>query len=216
MKRTIPLAVAIALAIAGCDSRHDASRTPNTTNSAASSTGAAGTPATTSASTSAMPPSTASAPTASGAATTAAMDAATFVDKAGRSGAFEVEASKLAQTAGSAPDVRNFANRMVDDHTHAAAELKQAAGTIAVPNEPSADQRAKIDALKGRSGADFDRQYASEVGVSAHEEAVALFDDYATNGTDTTLKAFAAKTLPTLREHLTMAKDMATTVGAGK
>jgi putative membrane protein len=144
------------------------------------------------------------------------MDAATFVDKAGRAGAFEVEASKLAQITGASPDVKNFANRMVDDHTHAAAELKQAAGTITVPAEPSADQRAKLDALKGRSGADFDRQYASEVGVSAHEEAVALFDDYAKNGTDANLKAFAAKTLPTLREHLSMAKQMAASVVASK
>lgn len=214
MKRTFPIAVAIALALAGCDSRQDASRTPNTSSSAASTTGAAGTPATTS--TSAMPPSTASAPAASGAATVSATDPATFVDKAGRAGAFEVEASKLAQTAGSSPDVKNFANRMVDDHTHAAADLKQAAGTITVPAEPSADQRAKIDALKGKSGADFDRQYASEVGVAAHEEAVALFDDYARNGTDANLKAFAAKTLPTLREHLTMAKQMAASVVAAK
>ena len=216
MRRTLPIALAVAFALAGCYSRQDASRTPNTTNPAtppATSTAPTCTPA----ATPAPPASTAQSPSSSDASTAAAAtDPATFVDKAGRAGAFEVEASKLAQTAGTSPDVKNFANRMVDDHTHAAAELKQAAGTLTVPGEPSADQRAKLDALKGRTGADFDRQYASEVGVAAHEEAVALFDDYAKNGTDAGLKAFATKTLPTLREHLDMARKMAASVVASK
>jgi putative membrane protein len=204
MKRMMLVALAIGVAVAACDSRHQESRTPNTTN-----------PATPVPST-AMPPATSSAPAASGAATAAAKDPAAFVDKAGRAGAFEVEASKLAQQKATSGDVKSFANRMVDDHTRAANELKQAAGGLTVPAEPSADQRAKIDALKGKSGADFDRSYASEVGVAAHEEAVALFEDYARNGTDASLKAFADKTVPTLREHLAMAKDMAGKVVASK
>jgi putative membrane protein len=198
------VALALGLAVAGCDSRHEASRTPNTTN-----------PATPAPST-AMPPATSSAPAVSGAATAAAKDPATFVDRAGRAGAFEIEASKLAQQQATSAEVKSFASRMVDDHTRTANELKQAAGGLAVPAEPSADQRAKIEALKGKSGSDFDRSYANEVGVAAHEEAVALFEDYARNGTDASLKAFADKTVPALREHLTMAKDMAGKVVASK
>jgi len=204
MRSAMLVALAVGLAVAGCDSRPQESRTPNTTNPA------------TPAPSSAMPPSTSSAPAASGAATAAAKDPATFVDKAGRAGAFEVEASKLAQQKATSAEVKSYATRIVDDHTRAADELKQAAGGLAVPAEPSADQRAKIDALKGKSGTDFDRTYVNEVGVAAHEEAVALFEDYARNGSDASLKAFADKTVPTLRDHLTMAKDLAGKIVASK
>jgi putative membrane protein len=207
MTRTLIALAVAAIAAAGCDNRD--SRTPNTTTPATPPASSAAPPVT-----SAMPP--ASTPAASGATTASAADPATFVDKAGRSGAFEIEASKLAQGKATSGDVKAFANRMVDDHTRAANELKLAAGSLSVPAEPSADQRAKLDTLARQSGADFDRQYANEVGVAAHEEAVTLFDDYARNGTDASLKAYAEKTLPALRDHLAMAKQMAGTLSAAK
>ena len=202
MRGTLILALAAVLAATGCE-RTPESRAPNTAN-----------PATPPAST-AMPPATSSAG-AAGTATSAAKDATTFVDKAGRAGAFEIEASKLAQASATSSDLKTFAGRMVADHSRAAEELRQAAGGLSVPVEPSPEQRAKLDALKAKSGAEFDRSYANEVGVSAHEEAVALFDDYARNGTDASLKAYAGKTLPALREHLELAKQMAAAVVASK
>jgi putative membrane protein len=207
MKHSLITLVAVGLAVAACDNRD--STTPNTTTPATPPVSSAAPPVT-----SAMPPSTT--PAASGAATAAAKDPALFVDKAGRSGAFEIEASKLALSKATSGEVKTFAGRMVDDHTRVANELRQAAGGLSVPAEPDAAQRAKIDALSNANGADFDRSYANEVGVAAHEEAVALFDDYARNGTDANLKAFAEKTLPALRDHLAMAKQLAGSVVASK
>ena len=207
MTRHLMLLAIGGLAVAACDNRE--SRTPNTTSPATPPVSSAAPPVT-----SAMPPSTTMA--ASGAPTSVSKDPAAFVDRAGRSGAFEVEASKLASTRATSPEVKAFAGRMVDDHTRAANELKQAAGALAVPAEPSADQRAKIDSLAKLAGAEFDRTYTNEVGVAAHEEAVALFDDYARNGTEANLKAYAEKTLPALRDHLSTAKSVAGTVTASK
>jgi putative membrane protein len=44
--------------------------------------------------------------------------------------------------------------------------------------------------------------------VSAHKDAVSLFERYAKGGDNADLKAFAAKTLPRLKEHLKMAEDL--------
>ena len=81
-----------------------------------------------------------------------------------------------------------------------------------LPDAPSIAQRAKIKLLSARDGAGFDRQYASSMGVSAHEDTVKLFQKAARDAKDADVKAFAAKTLPTLEHHLQMARDLKATV----
>ena len=66
---------------------------------------------------------------------------------------------------------------------------------------------AKLDKLNSLSGADFTRAYEG-MQVSAHKDAVSLFERYAKSGDNADLKAFAAKTLPHLRDHLKMAEDL--------
>jgi putative membrane protein len=66
---------------------------------------------------------------------------------------------------------------------------------------------AKLDKLNSLSGADFTRAY-EDMQVSAHKDAVSLFERYAKSGDNADLKAFAAKTLPHLRDHLKMAEDL--------
>jgi putative membrane protein len=63
------------------------------------------------------------------------------------------------------------------------------------------------------SGAEFDREFIRNQ-AKMHDEAVALFEREAGGGKDADLKAFAARTLPTLREHRRMARDISTKVGA--
>jgi putative membrane protein len=65
-----------------------------------------------------------------------------------------------------------------------------------------------LDKLNTLSGADFDKQYASDM-VSGHDSTVSLFESVAGNSAaDAELKAFAAKTLPTLKAHQTTIKDI--------
>jgi putative membrane protein len=137
-----------------------------------------------------------------------------FMDSAARAGLAEVEGSKLAQNKGVNTQVKGFAQQMIDDHEKAHKELQSLAESkgVKLPDAPSLAQRAKIKLLSARDGAGFDRQYASSIGVSAHEDAVKLFQKAARDAKDADVKAFAAKTLPTLEHHLQMARELKATV----
>lgn len=139
-----------------------------------------------------------------------AEDDAGFLKQAAHNGHAEVESSRLAQQKASSAQVKAFAQRMVEDHTKSNAELAQLAASkgVQLPKEPDASQQAKIEALGALSGAEFDRQYVEQMGVTAHQLTIALFQRGASNARDPEIKAFAAKTLPTLQQHLEMARAL--------
>lgn len=137
--------------------------------------------------------------------------------EAGESNLAEVEAGRLAEQKASSPDVRQFARQMVEDHTQANTELSEVATKkgMTVPTQPSEDARKKLADLAELNGAEFDRKYG-ELMVEEHEKAVSLFESNQ-NARDADVKAFAEKTLPTLRHHLQMARDLKSKVsGAPK
>jgi putative membrane protein len=131
-----------------------------------------------------------------------------FVQKAARAGTFEIEASKLAARNAQASDVKAFAIAMLSDHASIAEELRRASGQIPLPSDVDPVQQSKLEALAKKTGSEFDRMYATDVGVAAHQDAVALFEEFSRSGPDGPLKQFAAATLPRLREHLAMAKRL--------
>jgi putative membrane protein len=75
------------------------------------------------------------------------------------------------------------------------------------PKGPGSKQQADIKKFSKLTGEKFDREYAGHM-VKDHEKAVALFEKQAKNGDAAELKDFASKTLPTLQEHLKMARDL--------
>ena len=133
-----------------------------------------------------------------------------FVTEAANSDMLEIESSKLVAAKGDARH-KAFAEQMIKDHTATSAELKTLVGSGKVQvNLPAAMDKAhgaKLDKLNSLSGADFIKAY-EDMQVSAHKDAVSLFDRYAKGGDNPALKGFAAKTLPHLREHLKMAQDL--------
>jgi putative membrane protein len=98
---------------------------------------------------------------------------------------------------------------MVDDHSRANSELMQLASGkgITLPTTLDAKHQSLIAKMSALSGAEFDRAYAKEM-VKDHNKDVALFQRQASRGADADLKTFAQKTLPTLQEHLSMARAM--------
>jgi putative membrane protein len=133
-----------------------------------------------------------------------------FALKAALAGHAEVAAGKLAQSRGTA-DVQKFGAQMVEDHSKAGAELKQIADAkgMKLPDGPDAAQKALGARLERLQGPEFDHFYVQEAGVKDHKAAVDLFSAEANNGKDPELKAFAAKTLPTIKHHYQMAQDLA-------
>jgi len=138
----------------------------------------------------------------------------TFAKQAAMDGMAEVELGKLASDKASNSDVKQFGQRMVDDHGKANDELKSWASSnnVTLPTAVSAQQKAMHDKLAKMSGDAFDRAYASHM-VTDHAKAVALFQKESKSASNADLKAWAAKTLPTLQEHHKMARDINAKVG---
>jgi len=135
---------------------------------------------------------------------------ADFIKEVAISDMFEIESSKLAQDKGSAPE-KKFASQMVADHTKTSTELKGLVSSGKVkadlPTDLDSSHQSKLDKLKGESGKDFSSDYHSDQ-VSAHKDAVSLFERYAKGGDNADLKNWAGKTLPALKHHLSMAQDL--------
>lgn len=130
-----------------------------------------------------------------------------FVMQAASGGLAEVELGKLAQQQAADAQVKEFGSRMVQDHSRANDELKRIADAkgVQVPAQPDPKHQKDIERLRALSGAAFDREYMKHM-VADHRKDVAEFRKEARSAKDSALKDFAAKTLPTLQDHLKMAE----------
>jgi putative membrane protein len=140
-----------------------------------------------------------------------------FAMKAAEGGMAEVELGNLAKQNGSNSAVKDFGQRMVDDHSKANNELKDLAGkqNITLPTAMNSQDQAEKDRLSKLTGHAFDRAYMKMM-VTDHRKDVAEFKRESTSGKNPDLKAWAGKTLPTLQEHLKMAEDTERQVSSGK
>jgi putative membrane protein len=138
-----------------------------------------------------------------------------FMMEAARGGLAEVTLGQMAAQRASRDEVKQFGQRMVQDHGKANTELMQLAATkgVTLPKELDSTHKAMAERLSQLSGAEFDRAYMSEM-VKDHTKDVSAFQHQAGQGTDPEVKNWAAKTLPTLQQHLEMAQDTAQKVGA--
>jgi len=137
-----------------------------------------------------------------------------FVTKASAAGLAEVNAGLLAAKNASDAGVKKFAQQMVDDHSKANKELLALADRLRLraASKEDADHERMAAKLLKLSGAEFDREYMAGQ-VKDHDEAVALFEKQAKGGSDKDLKAWAEKTLPTIKHHHKMAKELRDKVG---
>lgn len=134
----------------------------------------------------------------------------TFVSDAAEGGLAEIKMGKLGKEKGISPDIKMLSNMLVTDHLKANKKLEKIASEIGakVPTSTGATQEADYLLLKARSGHSFDKAFA-EQSVKDHQTTIDLFEKEAKEGDDPALKAFAEKTLPTLKEHLSMSQRAA-------
>jgi|SRR5579862_5933107 len=147
---------------------------------------------------------------ASMAGTSNAAAAESFVDQATQAGMTEVQLGQLALEKSSDPQIKQFAQRMVADHTKAGEQLTAIAKSenLKVPEKLDHKHAAMLKSMSGKSGADFDAAYAHDM-QKDHDDAVALFE-HATRLSDPKLAQFATETLPTLKEHKQLAQRLST------
>lgn len=136
-------------------------------------------------------------------------DPQNFMMEAAAGGIAEIEMGKLAVSKAQNPEVKQFAQQMIADHTRANNEIKALAGkkNVTLPTELDPAHKASADKLSAMTGAEFDKAYMTAQ-VADHEKTVALFQSQADSGTDADAKAQAAKTLPALKMHLEMAQKI--------
>jgi putative membrane protein len=131
-----------------------------------------------------------------------------FVKQADEIDRAEVKLGKLAQDDAAAPAIKSFGERMVADHSRMNKDLRDLTKQkgIALPEKLDEKHQALLDQLSKLKGTEFDRTYSKDM-VSGHEKAIETIEAEAKNGQDADVKAWAEKWLPTLREHLRLAKD---------
>jgi putative membrane protein len=145
---------------------------------------------------------------------------ADFVKEVAVSDMFELQSSKLAEEKGTTQE-KTFARQMITDHTKTTDQLKNMVNSgkvkAEIPTALDSSHQSKLDQLKNASGKDFSSDFDSDQ-VTAHKDAVSLFERYAKGGDNPDLKDWAGKTLPTLRHHLDMAQELgkAPSVGQSK
>jgi len=132
-----------------------------------------------------------------------------FLNDAAPGGMVEVELGRLAVKQASSKEVKQFAERMIADHSKAGEELKQLAQQKKVMLSPELlpTHKETMAKLAKLNGAEFDREYVKAM-VADHEKDVTAFESVAKGAVDADVKAFAMKTLPTLKEHLQMIRGI--------
>ena len=134
---------------------------------------------------------------------------ADFVKEVAMSDMTEIAAARIGQERGNAEE-KGFSTQMIADHTKTSEELKAmvpADAKAAIPAALDSSSQSKIDKLKNAKPDDFSSEFDS-MQVSAHKDAVSLFERYAKGGEDAKLKGWSDKTLPALKHHLEMAQNL--------
>ncbi len=133
-----------------------------------------------------------------------------FVRKALEGGMAEVQLGQLALQKSSNDDVKQFAQKMVDDHTKLGDDLKPIAQQMNVkePNGPSGKDKATMTKLQALNGDAFDKAYIKDM-VKDHEKDQKDFKEEASRTTNPQLKDAASHGEQVITEHLQMIQQIA-------
>jgi putative membrane protein len=137
-----------------------------------------------------------------------------FITNAAEANLAEIDTAKMIEQKSKDPGVRDFAKRMVTDHTQASQNLATVAemAGITLPTSPSAGDRTQQDELKKLSGAKLTETYVRDE-LAGHKQVISVFESEIEHGQDEAAKNYAAQTLPTLQDHIRIAEDVAGRMG---
>lgn len=123
----------------------------------------------------------------------------------------EVAAGKMAVAKAQNPDVKAFAQQMIDDHSKALTDVQSLAQTkgVTLPTELDAKHKAMAAKLDKLSGEKFDKEYMKNAGVSDHKTVHAMLMKDEKAAKDADVKALAGKMLPTVEQHMKSAEMIA-------
>jgi putative membrane protein len=133
-----------------------------------------------------------------------------FVAKALQGGLTEVQLGQLTLQKSQNQQVKEFAQKMVDDHTRLGEQMKPVAQQLGVkvPDEPSKKDRQLIEKMQSLSGSAYDQAYVKDM-VKDHKQDLSEFQAEASNGQDPNVKDAAAQGSKVIAQHLQMAQQLA-------
>jgi putative membrane protein len=133
-----------------------------------------------------------------------------FVHSALEGGNAEVKLGQLAAQKSNSEDVKQFGQKMVDDHTKMGEQMKQVAQQegITVPEGIPAKDKALEMKLNSLSGEAFDKAYIKAM-VQDHRKDLSEFKKEANSGNDTSIKDAANQGSQIISQHLQMAEQIA-------
>jgi len=135
-----------------------------------------------------------------------------FVHEALVGGMAEVQLGQLASQKGTSTDIKQFGQKMVEDHTRMGDHMKTVAGEVGVipPTALSAQDQTLKARLEGLSGAQFDSAYIRAM-VMDHETDLKAFQNEAASGSSQAVKDAASQGAAVVSQHLEMIKQIAET-----
>ena len=133
-----------------------------------------------------------------------------FVSKAMQGGLAEVQLGQLTLQKSNNPQVKEFAQRMIDDHTKLNEQMKPVAQQVGVkpPDQISKGDRKTIAKLQALSGSAYDQAYIKDM-VKDHKQDLNEFQMEASSGQDQTVKDAANQGSKVIAQHLQMAQQLA-------
>jgi putative membrane protein len=136
-----------------------------------------------------------------------------FLKDACEGGLMEVKLGELALTNASSQQVKDFGQRMIADHGKMGQDIRDLAGkeNVSLPSDISTKDKEIYLELSKMTGAAFDKAYIAYM-VKDHQDDLGAFQREVDSGTDSDAKAMAAQTIPTIKEHLKMAQEIASRV----
>jgi len=134
-----------------------------------------------------------------------------FVAQATSANTFEIQSAQLALQASQNPGVRNFANTLIADHTMMGQQMAAAAAAAHLPPPAPAmlpAQQQMLDQLRAAgTGYTFDQAFQQDQ-IQAHQQGIALMQNYAASGDRAPLRALATQAIPVMQKHLSMAQSL--------
>lgn len=146
-----------------------------------------------------------------------AMSPEAFLNLAAASDQYEIQAGRIAEVQGAAPQVKAFAREMVEAHSRTRQSLEAAGRAAALPPPAlvvNGDQQRMLSALQSLKGAEFDKAYLTQQ-VNAHVSALTTVQAYASAGTEPHLREAAKAAAPLVEHHLATARALKDAVGKG-
>lgn len=133
----------------------------------------------------------------------------TFVQVATISDNFEIESSRILLARSTHPQIREFAQRMIEHHMMISTELRALPeATTRVPAQLDDRHQAMLATLRSQESEDMLNRYYVQQQIEGHQEAVLAYETYANSGDVPALRAFAQKHAPTIRSHLDQARAL--------